>query len=77
MELEGAGIALQVEALCDIGAGDEVLVSYLGHGLDYVERQRRLRPYGFCCQCPQCEEERSARGLPPPAQPLVTFEHDF
>jgi hypothetical protein len=38
----------------DIGAGEEIEISYFGITLPYTDRQNRAKSWGFTCQCPAC-----------------------
>ncbi len=46
-------------ALGDIAKGEEVLSSYVEVDATQEERQKRLDQYGFKCNCPRCQLERS------------------
>jgi len=51
---------MQVRALKDIKAGDEILGSYCGDtGVTIAERQKILACYGFQCTCASCSDPLS------------------
>ena len=49
-----------IYAICDIKAGEEILVNYLGPKSTYDMRNTRIAQlrecYGFTCQCPACTD---------------------
>lgn len=47
-----------VKALANIGANEELKVTYVNPALDYFSRQEELRKFwGFICACPRCKRE--------------------
>ena len=47
-----------VKALANIGANEELKVTYAQSALDYFSRQEELRKFwGFICACPRCKRE--------------------
>ena len=52
---------VRVEALRDIRAGEELLLSYIDEGEPLEERTKALESYGFTCECRKCVEERLQR----------------
>lgn len=53
-----ANTLVQLRALHDIPAGEQLTASYFPLPWDYTERQERCQTqYGFTCTCPRCREE--------------------
>lgn len=51
------GLELKMLTIKDIGAGEELLQSYIDQFQDKKERQKALKDYGFTCQCSKCLSE--------------------
>jgi hypothetical protein len=49
-------------AQCDIAAGTELCINYVGLRQGYADRQADLRHYGFVCACPRCVVEAAEEG---------------
>lgn len=48
----------ELRLLCDINAGEELTMDYLGSDAPASERRRLLlERYGFLCKCPLCVQE--------------------
>eukprot|EP00644_Phytophthora_capsici_P011718 jgi/Phyca11/572938/estExt2_Genewise1.C_PHYCAscaffold_500272 len=52
--------AAHVFAVQDIGAGEELCISYIDVDQEVNEREECLREYQFVCHCDRCNEERKA-----------------
>lgn len=48
---------LSIRALHDIKAGEEVFSTYIDVLLPRKKRRRKLRAWGFKCQCPACSDD--------------------
>ena len=58
VSVPGANTAVQIRALHDIPAGEEVTLSYFPLPWTFPERQERCQQeYGFTCTCGRCKEE--------------------
>jgi hypothetical protein len=44
----------------NIKKGEEILISYVGPGKNYIERKLSLFQYGFNCNCKNCLNEKSS-----------------
>ncbi|KAF4672525.1 SET and MYND domain-containing protein 5 [Perkinsus chesapeaki] len=54
----GSSRALQVTALAELRAGEEVLQSYIDEHLPLAVRQSKLKKaYGFICRCARCRKD--------------------
>eukprot|EP00759_Apiculatamorpha_spiralis_P012941 PhF_6_TR19784/c0_g1_i1/m.28847/K11426/SMYD; SET and MYND domain-containing protein len=51
---------IAVKVTCDVGIGEELCITYIPEGLTYEEREEKLQPYLFQCDCPLCVKERPA-----------------
>ncbi|OTA98384.1 hypothetical protein M426DRAFT_34383, partial [Hypoxylon sp. CI-4A] len=54
-------LTVEVIAMRDIEAGEEITQSYVPLGLSYEERQEDLENWGFTCTCSLCSASKSKR----------------
>ncbi|EIW81423.1 SET domain-containing protein [Coniophora puteana RWD-64-598 SS2] len=63
---EDAAPRMEIVALQDIGAGEEICVPYLDPALLQSRQQGFQLTYGFTCTCPSCSVLDSIGRVPPP-----------
>ncbi|KAI1370211.1 SET domain-containing protein [Hypoxylon crocopeplum] len=56
-------LAVEVIAMRDIEAGEEITQSYVPLGLSYEDRKEDLKTWGFTCKCSLCTASKGKRTL--------------